>query len=117
LRAREIEKETSMEPMIVQLVRFKSGLTNEEVVETYAARAQRYRALPGLIQKHYLRFPAAGRHGAVYLWESSAALASFRDSELARSIAGTYRVEGAPEVEIAEVVMVLRPDTRARSGS
>lgn len=101
-----------MTSMIVQIVRFKSRLTDSEVIATYAARAGRYRALKGLVQKHYLKFSATGHHGAVYLWESAEALESFRNSELARSIPEAYRVEGAPEVEFAELVMVLRRDPK-----
>lgn len=106
-----------MTPMIVQIVRFKSRLTDREVVATYAARARRYRALRGLVQKHYLKFPDTGHHGAVYLWESAEALESFRNSELARSIPEAYLVDGAPEVEIAELVMTLRSEPKSRAHS
>jgi hypothetical protein len=74
----------------------------------YAERANRYRALPGLIDKYYLRFDATGEHGAVYLWRSPEALAEFRESELARSIPDAYQVVGTPEVITATVVMQLR---------
>lgn len=96
--------------MIVQIVRFKSGLPNEQVLKTYDARAPRYRALTGLAQKYYLRFPATGDHGAVYLWESEAALAQFRESELGRTIPTAYQVQGTPDVQVAELVMTLRSD-------
>jgi hypothetical protein len=64
--------------------------------------------LSGLIEKYYLRFPETGEHGAVYLWESEGALSAFRESELARTIAEAYQVQGAPVVQTAEVVMTLR---------
>jgi heme-degrading monooxygenase HmoA len=96
--------------MIVQIVRFQSGLTDEEVLATYEARAPRYRALPGLVQKYYLRFPATGEHGAVYLWESESAMREFRDSELGRTIREAYAVRGEPDVRVGEVVMTLHPD-------
>jgi heme-degrading monooxygenase HmoA len=96
--------------MIVQIVRFRSGLPEDRVVETYRGRAPQYRAVPGLIQKYYLRFPETGEHGAVYLWESENALEQFRASELSRTIPSAYRIDGTPNVHIAEVVMALRPD-------
>jgi heme-degrading monooxygenase HmoA len=78
--------------MIVQIVRFRSGLSDEQVVKMYEARAPRYRALKGLRQKYYLRFPETGEHGAVYLWESEAALKELRESELGRTISTTYQI-------------------------
>jgi heme-degrading monooxygenase HmoA len=96
--------------MIVQIVRFKSELSDDQVLSTYDARAPRYRALKGLRQKYYLRFPETGEHGAVYLWESEAGLNEFRESELRRTIPTAYQVKGASDIQVAEVVMTLRPD-------
>ena len=94
--------------MVVQTVRFKSGLSSEEVQKTYEARAPQYRALPGLIQKFYLEFPDTHEYGAVYLWDSQEALDEFRKSELARTIPQSYKIQGAPDVHVGEVVMELR---------
>jgi heme-degrading monooxygenase HmoA len=99
--------------MIVQLVRFKSGLSEENVLETYQARVPRYRTLKGLIQKYYLRFPTTGEYGAVYVWESEEAMKEFRESELGRTISTAYQVQGVADAETAEVVLLLRPDTGA----
>ena len=95
--------------MIVQIVRFKSGLSDEQVREMYEGRAPRYRELEDLIQKYYLRFAKTGEHGAVYVWKSEEALQAFRESELGRTIASAYQVQGTPDAEMAEVVMTLRP--------
>jgi heme-degrading monooxygenase HmoA len=102
--------------MIVQLVRFKSGLSDANVIETYQARAPRYRALKGLIQKYYLRFPTTGEYGAVYVWESEEAMKEFRESELGRTISTAYQVQGAADAETAEVALVLRPETASIGG-
>ena len=96
--------------MIVQIVRFKSGMSDEKVTEMYRTRAPRYRELKGLQQKYYLRFPETGEHGAVYLWKSEAALQAFHESELGRTIASTYQVQGNPDIRTAELVMALRPE-------
>lgn len=96
--------------MIIQIVRFKSGLSEADVIKTYESRAPRYRALKGLIQKYYLKFPETGEHGAVYLWESEAALKEFRESELGRTISTAYQVQGTPDIRIGELVMALRSD-------
>jgi heme-degrading monooxygenase HmoA len=95
--------------MIVQIVRFKSGLSDEEVLETYKARAPQYRDLKDLKQKYYLRYPDTGEHGAVFLWESEAALKEFHESELGRTISSAYKIQGSSDVTTAELVMTLRP--------
>jgi len=93
--------------MLVQLVRFRSALSDEAVLERYRARAPRYRELSGLVQKYYLRFPT-GEYGAVYVWETEEAMKAFHASDLAKTIATAYEIRGAPQVETAEVEMTLR---------
>jgi hypothetical protein len=40
--------------VIVSVLKFRSGLTDEEVQDLYEARADGYRAVPGLVEKFYL---------------------------------------------------------------
>ena len=96
--------------MLIQIVRFKSGLPEEQVVKTYEGRAAQYRAVKGLLQKYYLRFRETGEHGAVYLWQSEDALNDFRKSDLYRTIPSAYQVQGSPHVQMADLVMALRPE-------
>ena len=96
--------------MIVQIVRYKSGLSDEQVLEQYQARSSQNLAVKGLIQKYYLRFPMTSEHGAIYLWESEEALTEFRESELARIIPDVLQIQGTSDVATAEVVLVLRPN-------
>jgi len=95
--------------MMVQIVRFRSDLSNDAVIQVYRERAPRYRELSGLVQKYYLKFPATDEHGAVYVWESETAAEAFRASDLAKTIASAYEVRGAPQVETANIEMTLRP--------
>ncbi len=94
--------------MIVSLVRFKSNLSDEDVQEVFEGRADRYREVPGLVEKIYLHFRDTGEFGAVYVWESEDDLRRFRETDLARTIPDVYRVEGAPSSEIADVRLVIR---------
>jgi heme-degrading monooxygenase HmoA len=96
--------------VLVQIVRFKSRLSGEAVQGMYEARAPQYRALPGLIQKYYLQFPATQEHGAVLVWQSEEALTEFEESELARTIPSAYEAQGEPEKTVGKVVMTLRPE-------
>jgi hypothetical protein len=95
--------------MLVQIVRYRTGLSDEEVRATLESRAADYEAVPGLVQKYYLSFPDPGVHGGVYLWASRDAFEGFRGSDLARTIPVAYRVEGDPQVELADVSKVLHP--------
>ncbi|MGH2617102.1 MAG: YdhR family protein [Thermomicrobiales bacterium] len=94
--------------MIVQVVKFKSGLTDEEARRIMEDRAPLFRALPGLLQKHYFREPATGELGGIYLWDSEESLRAFRESDLARTIPSAYAVVGQPRVETFEVLFPLR---------
>ena len=101
--------------MLVQIVRYRSGLSDDDVRAAVESRAPEYMALAGLVQKYYLRFPESGEHGGVYLWASRGSFEAFRTSELARTIPDAYRVEGAPHVELADVSKVLHPRCATRA--
>ena len=96
--------------MVVSVVRFKSGLSDEEVQAKFEARADAYEHVPGLLEKLYLRYRETGEHGAVYVWESEDAFEVFRRSELGSSIPDAYRiVEGTRETKLADVTLVVQP--------
>jgi heme-degrading monooxygenase HmoA len=97
--------------LIVSLVRFKSRLADDAVQATFEERADQYRNVPGLVEKIYLRFREAGDFGAVYVWDSEKALMDFRETELARTIPDAYQVADAPLVELADVCLVIQPET------
>lgn len=93
---------------IVLLVRFKTPLSREEVLKVVEERSEEFRALGGLLQKFYVHDAATGEYGGLYLWDSPEALGAYRQSALRASIAGAYRTEGEPRVDVMEVVEVLR---------
>ena len=94
-------------PMVVELVTFTSRLHEKDVLRTIEERLPEYRAVPGLVQKLYVRDPASGVLGGVYVWENPAAAAAFRASDLARTIASAYRIEERPRVQSFEIVSIL----------
>jgi heme-degrading monooxygenase HmoA len=93
--------------LIVQLVRYNSGLTYDEVMERFVARSDRYREVPGLLQKYYVHYSASNEYGGVYVWESEQALQRWRETNLAETLAETYRVTDGPRAEIADVMLIL----------
>jgi heme-degrading monooxygenase HmoA len=96
--------------MIIRFVKFKSALSNSEVMRLFKQRAPEYHKLPGLLQKHYIRDKHTGEYGAVYLWDSMKSMQEFQQSELSRSIPLVYKIENQPRVEILDVAFTLRPD-------
>jgi hypothetical protein len=69
------------------------------------AGSPEYLAIPGLLQKYYLRFQS-GEYGGVYVWDSTASMERYMASELARSICHVYRVEESVR-DVADVVLAL----------
>ena len=96
--------------MIVQVVKFKTGLSDEEASETITERAPHYEALLGLRQKLYIKEQGTGEYGGIYICDDVESMREFRESDLAATIPEAYRVEGKPRVEIFEVVSVLRAE-------
>jgi heme-degrading monooxygenase HmoA len=94
--------------MIIHIVRFSSALPADRIRDLFTARAQQYTAVPGLLQKYYLRFDN-GQHGGVYVWDSPDSMQAFRASELSRSICDVYQVTEST-LDVAEVVLALRSE-------
>jgi heme-degrading monooxygenase HmoA len=94
--------------MIVLSVKFKSALSDSEVMRIMQERAPRFRELPGLIQKYYGHEKETGEFTGIYVWDSEQSLREYRDSELARTIPEAYQAEGQPRIEVFEVPLVLR---------
>lgn len=93
--------------MLMQIVRYKSGLEDEEVRRRFEERADRYRNVPGLLQKYYVRFAGSGDYAGIYLWDSAESQAAWKAGSLSDTLAQTYQVEGAPTRELADVLLVL----------
>lgn len=75
----------------------------------------RFLEVPGLLQKIYGRDKATGAVCGVYFFESEAALAAFRESELAKTIPTAYEaVEFRPEVY--ELLYPARPEAGPFAG-
>ena len=94
--------------MIIQIVKFETSLTEEEVVAVAEERIDQFRALPGLLQKYYVKLDRPNSYGGVYVWESMESLAAFRETDLAKTIPQAYRVKGAPQIEVLEGLFPLR---------
>lgn len=97
-------------PKVMVVVKFKTLLPFEELKARLEQRKDAFRALPGLIQKYYFQEKKTGEIGGVYVWDSHESLETYLASDLRKSIASAYEAEGAPEIEVFEVITVLRDD-------
>jgi len=91
----------------VLLILYKSALSVERVTELFAERATRYQAVPGLLQKFYVRDPLTGEVGGVYIFDSKESVERFRGSDLEKSIQTTYQFTERPSMRTLDVVQVL----------
>lgn len=94
--------------MIIQFVKFKSNLSDNEVQRVMKERALQFRALPGLVQKYYGYEKQTGKFTGIYLWDSEQSMREFQETELARTIPIAYKVESQPRIEFFEVLFPLR---------
>ena len=94
--------------MIVQFVQFETALSEDEVLAVAMERLPQFQAIPGLVQKYYLKLQKPNHFGGFYIWRSREDLMAFRESELAKTIPHAYQVVGAPDVDIAEMIVPLR---------
>ena len=94
--------------MIVQIIKLKSALSEDEVVKIAKEREPQFKAIPGLLQKYYVKGDQPGQFAGIYVWDSRESLKSYRESDLAASIPEAYQLLEPPNVEILDVLFQLR---------
>ena len=94
--------------MILQVIKLKSSLSEAELLKRAREREPRFKEIPGLVQKYYVKTKQAGEYGGIYVWDSMESLQAFQKSDLAKSIAEAYEVMEAPNVEIMDILFQLR---------
>lgn len=102
--------------MIVQFVQFETPLSEEEVIAIAQERLPEFQAIPALLQKYYVKLAKPNHYGGLYIWESAEALAKFRESDLAKSIPAAYKVVGAPDIGVFDVMFPLRTGDASTQG-
>ena len=94
--------------MVIQIIKFKSELSEEEVFKVADERKPQFQAIKGLVQKYYVKDNKTGEYGGIYIWDSEESLKSYRQSELASSIPKAYKIIGSPTIEVLNLVYPLR---------
>ena len=106
-----VEEETitpTKKGRVVQFVKIKTNLSEEEFFEAAHTRTPRFKAIDGIIQKYYLRLENEGEYGGIYIWDSMESLQEFKQSDLAKTIGEAYGVIGKPSVEVHDILFQLR---------
>lgn len=96
--------------MILQIVKLKSDLPEEELLKRAKERESNFKSISGRLQKYYVKTSEEGEYGGVYVWDSVQSLKSYQESDLAKSIPSAYAIKEAPNVEIMDVIFQLRND-------
>ncbi len=94
--------------MILQIIKLKSNLPEEELLAKAKEREPQFNAIPGLLQKYYVKTDQVGQYGGIYVWDSQESLKSYRESDLAKSIPEAYEIVEAPNIEIMDILFQLR---------
>jgi len=94
--------------MILQIIKLKSNLPEEELLKRAREREPHFNAISGLLQKYYVKIGQPGQYGGIYVWDSPASLRSYQESDLAKSIPEAYEIVEAPSIESMEILFQLR---------
>ena len=94
--------------MIIQIIKLKTNLAEEEILRRAREREPQFKAIPGLLQKYYVKIGDSGQYGGIYVWDSPESLKSYRESDLAASIPEAYEIIEAPNIELLDVLFQLR---------
>ena len=94
--------------MILQIIKLKSNLPEEELLNKAKEREPQFKAIPGLLQKYYVKTGQPGQYGGIYVWDSPESLQSYRESDLAKSIPEAYEIVEAPNIEIMDMTYIHR---------
>jgi len=93
---------------IIQIIKLKSELDEKEILKIARNREPQFQAIPGLIQKYYVRAELPYHFAGIYIWDSMESLKTYRESELAASIPKAYKLIEPPDFEILDVMFQLR---------
>ncbi|MBV0926271.1 YdhR family protein [Halomicroarcula limicola] len=84
--------------MEIVFITYESALAVDEIDSLFRERAERYRAMDGLLQKFYLRDEKNGRVGGIYVFESAASADALFESDIHASLREAYKVR---DIDIA----------------
>lgn len=96
-----------MDNMITVITRFPlpAGLAAEQLRAAFAAVAPKFRNVPGLVRKQFLRSKDGRTAGGVYLWNDERAARAFMNERVAPMIREKFHVE--PTIEFYDSPVIV----------
>ena len=94
--------------MILQIIKLKSDLPEEELLKRANERESNFKEISGLLQKYYIKTSTEGEYGGIYIWDSMQSQQNYQKSDLAKSIGTAYAIKEVPNVEFMDVIFQLR---------
>ena len=96
-----------MEKLITVITRFQmpAGVTAEQIRASFEEAAPKFRNVPGLIRKQFLRSKDCRTVGGVYLWNDEAAARAFMNEHVAPMIRAKFKVE--PTIEFYDSPVII----------
>ena len=84
-----------MDKLITVVTRFPlpAGVTADQVRVAFEEVAPRFRNVPGLVRKYFLRSDDCRTGGGVYLWNQEPAARAFMNDRVAPMIRARFQVE------------------------
>jgi heme-degrading monooxygenase HmoA len=92
--------------MITVVVQFNlpKPVSAEEATKMFEQTAPKYKNLPGLVRKYYLRSEDGRKAGGVYLWESKAAAEKVYSGEWKERVRALY---GEPQIQWFDTPVIV----------
>jgi hypothetical protein len=90
---------------VVTRIPLPAGLTPEQIRSAFEEVAPKYRNVPGLVRKQFLRSKDCRTVGGVYLWNDETAARTFMNERIAPMIRAKYQVE--PSIEFYDSPVIV----------
>ena len=96
-----------MDQLITVITRFQlpAGVTADQIRAAFEEAAPRFRNVPGLVRKQFLRSKDCRTAGGVYLWNDEAAARAFMNERVAPMIREKFHVDPAIEFYDSPVIV------------
>lgn len=88
-------------------MRFASNKTQEELDELSNAGLEKFRSLPHLGQKYYVKNEQTGQVGGIYVFHTRQAAEDYAHGPIVASVRERYGIDGELTLEILDVLMTL----------
>jgi len=96
-----------MDNLITVVIRFQlpPGVTADQIRAAFDEAAPRFRNMPGLVRKQFLRSKDCRTAGGVYLWNDERAARAFMNERVVQMIRENFHVE--PIIEFYDSPVIV----------